>query len=186
MVPLAPYPPILLPPLPIYKGLTMKRILFSLLGLFALPAMAESVNIYVHGNVVTMPCKVENTSYNVELGKINRWNYRSPAQSPWVDFSIKLIDCPVSTKNAKFSINGTADATDNNYFVNTGSSTGGLLHLAQKSNKATIKNGSVLNLVINSTTKSAEIPLSARMISLQPMFMPGDFKSHLEFSLSYP
>ncbi|HHR5929778.1 TPA: fimbrial protein, partial [Providencia alcalifaciens] len=80
----------------------------------------------------------------------------------------------------------TADATDNNYFVNTGSSTGGLLHLAQKSNKATIKNGSVLNIVINSTTKSAEIPLSARMISLQPMFMPGDFKSHLEFSLSYP
>ncbi|MBG5883537.1 MULTISPECIES: fimbrial protein [Providencia] len=163
----------------------MKRILFSLLGLCALPVMAENVNIYVHGNVVVMPCKVENTSYNVELGKINRWNYRNPAQSPWVDFSIKLVDCPVSTKNAKFSVNGTADATDNNYFVNTGSSTNSLLHLAQTSNKATIKNGSAVDMAINSTTKSAEIPLSARMISLQPMFTPGDFKSHLEFSLTY-
>ncbi|HHR5901565.1 TPA: fimbrial protein [Providencia alcalifaciens] len=163
----------------------MKRILFSLLGFFALPAMAESVNIYVHGNVVVMPCKVENTSYNVELGKINRWNYRNPAQSPWVDFSIKLVDCPVSTKSAKFSVNGTADAIDNNYFVNTGNSTGSLLHLAQKSNKATIKNGTTLDIVINGITKSAEIPLSARMISLQPMFTPGDFKSHLEFSLIY-
>ncbi|MTC69575.1 fimbrial protein [Providencia sp. wls1914] len=163
----------------------MKRILFSLLGFFALPVMAENVNIYVHGNVVVMPCIVENTSYNIELGKINRWNYRNPAQSPWVDFSIKLVDCPVSTKSAKFSVNGTADATDNNYFVNTGSSTNSLLHLAQKSNKATIKNGSAVDIAINNTTKSAEIPLSARMISLQPMFAPGDFKSHLEFSLTY-
>ncbi|MEX9949434.1 fimbrial protein [Providencia alcalifaciens] len=163
----------------------MKRILFSFLGLLALPVMAQSVNIYVHGNVVVMPCKVENTSYNVVLGKINRWNYRNPAQSPWVDFSIKLIDCPVSTKNAKFSVSGTPDSTDNNYFVNTGSSTGSLLHLAQTNNKTTIKNGSMVDVTINSTTKSAEIPLSARMISLQPMFTPGDFKSHLEFSLIY-
>lgn len=163
----------------------MKRILFSFLGLLALPVMAQSVNIYVHGNVVVMPCKVENTSYNVVLGKINRWNYRNPAQSPWVDFSIKLIDCPVSTKNAKFSVSGTPDSTDNNYFVNTGSSTGSLLHLAQTNNKTTIKNGSMVDVTINSTTKSAEILLSARMISLQPMFTPGDFKSHLEFSLIY-
>nr|WP_282560306.1 fimbrial protein [Providencia alcalifaciens] len=164
----------------------MKRILISLLGLLALPTMAESVNIYVHGNVVIMPCKIENTSYNVTLGKINRWNYRNPAQSPWVDFSIKLIDCPVSTKNAKFSVSGTPDSTNNNYFVNTGSSTGSLLHLAQKSNKSTLKNGSTVDIIINSATKSAEIPLSARIVSLQPMFTLGDFKSHLEFTLIYP
>lgn len=164
----------------------MKRILFSLLVLLALPVMAQSVNIYVHGNVVVMPCKVENTSYNVALGKINRWNYRNPAQSPWVDFSIKLIDCPVSTKNAKFSVSGTPDSTDNNYFVNTGSSTGNLLHLAQKNNKATLKNGSTVDVIINNTTKSAEIPLSARMVTLQAMFTPGDFQSHLEFTLIYP
>lgn len=164
----------------------MKRILFSFLGLLALPVMAQSVNIYVHGNVVVMPCKVENTSYNVVLGKINRWNYRNPAQSPWVDFSIKLIDCPVSTKNAKFSVSGTPDSTDNNYFVNTGSSTGSLLHLAQTNNKTTIKNGSMVDVTINNATKSAEISLSARMITLQPMFTPGDFKGHLEFTLVYP
>ncbi|MTC74625.1 fimbrial protein [Providencia sp. wls1919] len=164
----------------------MKRILFSLLGLCALPVMAENVNIYVHGNVVVMPCKVENTSYNVELGKINRWNYRNPAQSPWVDFSIKLVDCPVSTKNAKFSVSGTPDNTNNSYFVNTGSSTGSLLHLAQTNNKATLKNGSTIDVVINSATKSAEIPLSARIVSLQPMFTLGNFKSHLEFTLIYP
>ncbi|ETT03066.1 MULTISPECIES: fimbrial protein [Providencia] len=164
----------------------MKIFLFSVLGLLALPAMAETVNIKVHGNVIAMPCKVENTSYNVELGKINRWNYRNPAQSPWVDFSIKLVDCPVTTKNAKFSINGTPDAIDNNYFVNTGSSTGSLLHLAQTNNKATIKNGSMVDVAINSATKSAEIPLSARMVSLQPMFISGNFKSHLEFSVIYP
>lgn len=164
----------------------MKIFLFSVLGLLALPVMAETVNIKVHGNVIAMPCKVENTSYNVELGKINRWNYRNPAQSPWVDFSIKLVDCPVTTKNAKFSINGTPDAIDNNYFVNTGSSTGSLLHLAQTNNKTTIKNGSMVDVAINSATKSAEIPLSARMVSLQPMFTAGDFKSHLEFSVIYP
>jgi minor fimbrial subunit len=164
----------------------MKIFLFSVLGLLALPAMAETVNIKVHGNVIAMPCKVENTSYNVELGKINRWNYRNPAQSPWVDFSIKLVDCPVTTKNAKFSINGTPDAIDNNYFVNTGSSTGSLLHLVQTNNKATIKNGSMVDVAINSATKSAEIPLSARMVSLQPMFISGNFKSHLEFSVIYP
>lgn len=164
----------------------MKIFLFSILGLLALPAMAETVNIKVHGNVIAMPCKIENTSYNVELGKINRWNYRNPAQSPWVDFSIKLVDCPVTTKNAKFSVNGTPDTIDNNYFVNTGSSTGSLLHLAQTNNKTTIKNGSMVDVAINSATKSAEIPLSARMVSLQPMFTAGDFKSHLEFSVIYP
>ncbi|TCT30994.1 minor fimbrial subunit [Providencia alcalifaciens] len=164
----------------------MKIFFFSVLGLLALPAMAETVNIKVHGNVIAMPCKVENTSYNVDLGKINRWNYRNPAQGPWVDFSIKLVDCPVTTKNAKFSINGTPDTIDNNYFVNTGSSTGSLLHLAQANNKTTIKNGSMVDVAINSATKSAEIPLSARMVSLQPMFTSGNFKSHLEFSVIYP
>ncbi|MGJ3354846.1 fimbrial protein [Providencia sp. Je.9.19] len=154
--------------------------------LFTLSSMAESININVHGNVVTMPCKIEQNSYLVDFKKINLWNYRDPAQTPWIDFSIKLIECPTTTKTAKFIISGTPDNTDNNYFINTGSSIGSVLQLVQKDNKKVIKNGTELDLTVNSSTNSVDVPLSARIIAYGPKLEPGTFRSHVEFTVIYP
>ncbi|SUC34143.1 putative fimbrial protein SthD [Providencia rustigianii] len=164
----------------------MNKVIFSaLLMLFTLPVASNPLNIHVHGNVVTQPCKLEKTDYLVDLGKINLWNYRDPAQTPWVDFSIKLVECPATTKNARLIIRGIPDTTGN-YFINTGTSRNSVLNLATKDAKNLLKNGSELDITINNVNNNAEISLSSRIISQSLKLEPGTFRSHLDFTLIYP
>lgn len=148
-------------------------------------SFADAVNIQVSGYVTAMPCEIEKNNYLIDLKKINTWNIRDDNASPWVNFSIKLKNCPINTKEAIMIINGTSDATNDDYFLNTGSSQNAALNLANTFDKSLIKNGTKLTIPISNDNRSVEIPLSARVKGYGSGMTAGTFKSHLEFTMLY-
>lgn len=164
----------------------MKKILLSLLLLASpLSAIGEAVNINIHGYITAMPCELEKTNYLIDLKKINIWNIKDTQKSPWVDFSVKLKNCPIGTNEAIMTISGTPDLTTTEYFLNKGTAQNVALNLANGANKTTIKNGDKIITPVNSLTRSVEIPFSARVAGYGSGMMPGSFNSHLEFTFVY-
>ncbi|EEB45248.1 fimbrial protein [Providencia alcalifaciens DSM 30120] len=165
---------------------TMKKIILSLLLLTSpLTVMAQAANIHVHGYVTALPCELEKANYLIDLKKVNVWNIRDTQTSPWVDFTIKLKNCPVDTQEAMMVINGTPDNVVTNYFINSGSAKNVALNLAYGENKITVKNGEKITAPVNTQTRTVEIPLSARMAGYGTGMTGGSFKSHLDFTLIY-
>lgn len=146
-------------------------------------AVGEAVNINVHGYVTAMPCEIENKNYIVDLKKINIWNIKESQKSPWVDFSIKLKNCPLETKDVIITLSGTVDSTNTSYFINTGTAKNVALDLVSGANKSPVKNGTQLTIPINSVTRSVEIPFSARVVGYGSGMAAGSFRSHLELTL---
>lgn len=164
----------------------MKKIALSLLlFVFPLTVLAQVANIHVHGYITARPCELEKANYIVDLKKVNVWNIRDTQVSPWVNFTIKLKNCPVDTKEAIMVINGTPDAVNANYFINNGSAKNVALNLAYGANKVTVKNGEQVTSSVNTQTRTVEIPLSARMAGYGSGMTGGSFKSHLDFTLIY-
>lgn len=151
------------------------------------PALAadQQININVHGYVAVMPCELETINHVIDLKKVNAWNIRDTQTSPWVDFSIKLKNCPMGTKEAIMEIKGTSDSTSTDYFVNTGSAKNVALNLAHRANKTTIKNGEKITVPVNEQTRKVDIPLSARMAGYGSGMTSGSFNSHLDFTFVY-
>ena len=164
----------------------MKKIALSLL-LLALPliALAQVANINIHGYVTALPCELEKANYVIDLKKVNVWNIRDTQTSPWVNFTIKLKNCPMDTKEAIMVVNGTPDAVNTDYFINNGSAKNVALNLAYGENKISIQSGEKITTLINTQTRTVEISLSARMAGYGSGMTAGSFKSHLDFTLVY-
>ncbi|WP_272691624.1 MULTISPECIES: fimbrial protein [Providencia] len=164
----------------------MKKIVL-LFCLASSPVLAtdQQININVHGYVAAMPCELETINHVIDLKKVNVWNIRETQASPWVDFSIKLKNCPMGTKEAIMEIKGTPDSTTTDYFINTGSAKNVALNLAHHADKATIKNGEKITVPVNEQTRKVDIPLSARMAGYGSGMTSGSFNSHLDFTFVY-
>ncbi len=181
------FPPILRQQLPIYKRENNMRHFILLLSLMScsLTAFGLTANIKVHGVVIAAPCEVEKNNYLIDLKKINIWNIKDTQKSPWVDFSVKLKNCPVGTTKAVMKISGTPDSTITEHFINNGTAKNVALNLANTGNKTTIKNGDTITANVNTQTRNVEIPLSARVSGYGSGMVAGSFKSHLEFTFTY-
>jgi minor fimbrial subunit len=147
--------------------------------------MASTVNINIYGTVTVSPCEIENKNYLIDFKKVNIRELQNNQNTDWIDFSIKLKNCPVSTKKATITIAGTADPNNGNYFINNGTAKNIALNLIENKNKTIVKNGTKLEAIINSQTKMAEYLLAARLIKTGNGMSTGTFKSHLEFTLIY-
>ncbi|WP_369309574.1 fimbrial protein [Providencia rettgeri] len=164
----------------------MKKFTLSLLLISgSIFAADQQININVHGYVTAMPCELETTNYVIDLKKINIWNIKDTQKSTWVDFSVKLKNCPVATKEAVMTLSGTPDTTAPDYFINNGTAKNVALNLANGSSKTTVKNGTKITLPVNSQTRSVEFPFSARVAGYGSGMEPGSFRSHLEFNVIY-
>lgn len=162
----------------------MKAIIFLLL-FFSSFTMASTVNINIYGTVTVSPCEIENKNYLIDFKKVNIRELQNNQNTDWIDFSIKLKNCPVSTKKATITIAGTADPNNGNYFINNGTAKNIALNLIENKNKTIVKNGTKLEAIINSQTKMAEYLLATRLIKTGNGMSTGTFKSHLEFTLIY-
>ncbi|MTC56401.1 putative fimbrial protein SthD [Providencia rustigianii] len=164
----------------------MKRLALALpLLTYSLFTMGEAVKINIFGSVTAMPCEVDNKNYQIDLKKVNIWNIKNTQTSSWVNFSIKLKNCPINTKGAIITLTGTIDPINPDHFINNGTAKNVALNLTTGTNKSLVKNGTKLTVPINSQTHSAEIAFSARMAGYGSGMTTGSFKSHLEFTLSY-
>ncbi|MFD1093130.1 fimbrial protein [Providencia vermicola] len=164
----------------------MKKFALSLLLVSgSLFAADQQININVHGYVTAMPCELDTTNYVIDLKKINIWNIKDTQKSPWVDFSVKLKNCPLSTTEAIMTLSGTPDTTTPDYFINNGTAKNVALNLANTANKVTIKNGDKISVPVHYPTRSVEFSFSARVVGYGSGMEPGSFRSHLEFNLVY-
>lgn len=164
----------------------MKKIILSLwLSSVMLPAASQPVNINVYGYVTAMPCEIENTNYLIDLKNINVWGFKDTQRSPWVNFSIKLKNCPSATKESIIILTGTPDTTNPDYFINNGTAKNVALNLANGIDKALVKNGTRIVTPINNQTRTVEIPLSARVAGYNDGMHAGSFRSSVEFTFVY-
>lgn len=159
-------------------------ILFSLL-IYSTFTSANAVNINVSGYVAAMPCEIEKNNYSIDFKKVNAWNIRDSQVSSWVDFSIKLKNCPAKTTQAVMTITGNSDLINSDYFINTGTSKNSALNLANTLNKTLIKNGTKIIVPIDNTSRSVDVPFSARIVGYGSGMGVGTFRSHVEFTLLY-
>lgn len=116
---------------------------------------------------------------------MNVWNIRDTQTSPWVNFTIKLKNYPVDTKEVTMVVNDTPDAINTNYVINSGTAKNIALNLAYSANKNTVKNGEQIIAPVNIQTRTTEIPLFARMAGYGSGMTAGSFKSHIDFTLTY-
>ncbi len=147
--------------------------------------IGQAANIKVHGIVTAMPCELEKTNYLIDLNRINIWNIKDTQKSPWVNFSVKLKNCPIGTSQTVMTISGISDPIAPEYFINNGTAKNVALNLASTANKLTIKNGDSITAAVNTQNRSVEIPLSARVSGYGGGMLPGSFRSHLEFTFIY-
>ncbi|WP_193016395.1 fimbrial protein [Proteus sp. FME41] len=162
-----------------------KIILLSLSLLCSPLAIGNIVNINVYGSVIASPCELDTKNYLIDLKKINVREIKANQQSDWVNFSIKLKNCPITTRQATMTLKGVVDPNHSEYFINNGTAKNTALNLATQSNKVIIKNNDKLTANINQQTHNAEFPLSARIIGYGSNITVGSFRSHLEFTLLY-
>ncbi|MBG5950021.1 MULTISPECIES: fimbrial protein [Proteus] len=162
-----------------------KIIPLSLLFLCSPFAVASVVNINVYGSVIASPCELETKNYLIDLNKINIRNIKNNQKSDWVDFSIRLKNCPITTNKVTMTLKGTVDPNYPEYFINSGTAKNTALNIATQLNKNIIKNNEKLIVNINQQTHNAEFPLSARIIGYGSNITVGSFKSHLELTLLY-
>ncbi|QCJ68624.1 fimbrial protein [Providencia heimbachae] len=164
----------------------MKQLILTLsLLIYSSFSIGATVKINIFGSVTAMPCEVDKANYQIDLKKVNIWNIRDSQTSPWVDFSVKLKNCPINTTGVTMTLSGVLDPINADYFINNGTAKNVALNLATGTNKTIVKNGTKLTSTINSQTRSTEIPFSARMAGYGSGMTAGSFKSHLEFTLSY-
>lgn len=163
------------------------KYIITLVSLFIYPlcSLGSIVNISVTGYVIAMPCEIEKNNYLIDFKKIDAQYIINNNASPWVDFSIKLKNCPVNTSEATMTINGTSDPINSDYFINTGTAQNVALNLANTSDKSLIKNGTKIKSSIDSASRGAEVKLSARLKGFGGDAVLGTFISHVEFTLLY-
>lgn len=89
---------------------------------------ADVVNLNVTGNIMAAPCQVKSDSINivVDLGQnIGASTLQSTnSASPWVPFSVSLVNCPAATTKATIQFQGTADTVNpGDMYKNMGTAT---------------------------------------------------------------
>lgn len=162
----------------------MRNLIF-LLYFFSFFTMANTLNINIYGSVTVSPCEVVSKDYLIDFKKVNIRELKSTQYTDWINFSVKLKNCPISTQKAIMTITGVADPNNGNYFINNGTAKNISLNLIENINKTNVKNGTKLETTINSGTKTAEYLFAARLIRTSNEITTGSFKSHLEFTLLY-
>ncbi|UBX50610.1 type 1 fimbrial protein [Providencia alcalifaciens] len=145
----------------------------------------DSITLNFNGNIKAAPCPIEQTNYVIDLKTTNIANLRNGQQAPWINFSIKLKDCPTNTRESVRRLTGTAAPTNSDYFINSGTAKNVALDLVTGTRLSRVKNGTQITTPINLQTRQAEIPFSTRITSLNNVMVAGTFRRHVEFVMAY-
>ncbi|WNN47061.1 fimbrial protein [Siccibacter colletis] len=94
---------------------------------YALPSLAADTTMTMTATVVASPCTVDSDSITKTIALDGGNGFQAKdlqsagASSAWVNFDLKLIDCPAGTTNAVMTLSGTPDeANPDSLYKNTG------------------------------------------------------------------
>lgn len=155
-------------------------------GLFISLAQASDVTITVNGRVIAKPCTVSTTDVLVDFGNLSAYEFIAPqSRSAWKSFNLQLINCPVGTSRITTTFSGIPDNI--NYYANlaTTDAASNIQVELQDSNNTVLRNGSSKYLTVNDSSKSIDIPVRVRLVSLNGGATQGAIQSEITVTYQY-
>ncbi|EJN2573315.1 type 1 fimbrial protein [Salmonella enterica] len=150
---------------------------------------ARAADINLSGTVVASACTVdaETKDQTVMFEQARAVDYPNVSDtSEWQDFALTLSACPASTTQVTVTFTGDADNDDPTKFANTqGDATGMALQIMSRDHITEISPQGVLAVNVDSISRSATFPLSARLYTPTGYVTAGEFKAVVQFSFTY-
>lgn len=148
---------------------------------------SASTAMNIDGKVVASPCTVDTDTVNklVEFGSLQRMDLvPAGAGGDWKDFSLLVKNCPAGTNQVTVKYLGVPDTQDSSAWMNSGSATNVALRVTNADHSVTLSQGNTQQIAINTSTKSATFPLSAKIFTPLGNAGAGTFAAviNLEFT----
>lgn len=141
----------------------------------------------ISGNVVASPCTIDTDTVNkqVEFSPLQRMDLiNAGASGEWQDFSLLVNNCPAGTNQVTVKYLGVPDTQDASAWMNSGSATNVALRVTNADHSVTVRQGNTQHIAVNTSTKSATFPLSAKIFTPLGNAGAGTFAAviNLEFT----
>lgn len=141
----------------------------------------------LRGNVVAVPCTVDTDTVNklVEFAPLQRMDLvNAGTGGEWQDFTLLVNGCPAGTRQVTVKYLGAVDTQDATAWKNSGTATNVALRMTSADHSMTYSNGNTQQIAVNSSTRSASFPLSAKIFTPQGNAGAGTFTAvvNLEFT----
>jgi len=148
---------------------------------------SADTSVTLSGNVVASPCTVDTDTANklVEFDPLPRTDLQTAGTGgAWQNFSLLVKNCPAGTRQVTVKYLGTNDIQDATAWKNTGTATNVALRMTNADHSVVYSNGSAQQISVNTSTSSAEFPLSAKIFTPQGNAGAGTFAAtiNLEFT----
>ncbi len=145
-------------------------------------------DINVTGMVVASPCIVDLVSarQTIDFGQLRHYNF-SVAQSAgeWETLTVKLTTCPLSTSKVTMSFSGTASDDNASLHANNGTAKNIAVQLTDVTKEQTLGVGSSLTVVVDAATRTATLPLAARVFSEKGSAGAGTINAIVQLNFTY-
>lgn len=151
-------------------------------------AHATNVTLNIQGNIYDTTCQVDSASQNmvVNLGQAISGDFKSVGDTgSWVNFDLKLSNCPPTLSLATITVDGQRDTLHPFKFANTGTATGVALELADRTDTIVLAPQASFNAVIDTQTHTADFPMAARYYATSMPVTAGTFSSVVQATFTY-
>ncbi|MGL5603160.1 MAG: fimbrial protein [Silvania sp.] len=149
-------------------------------------AIAESARVDFNGTVAAIPCVVDGqSSVDVDMGNIQASLLDSSIVSPWVNFQIKVKNCPaISAVTA--TVSGTVDTVIPALYKNFGSASNTALQLANMDTSAFISPVVPTTTALVNPDRTAVFNLAVRAYRVVAQgTIPGTINTVLQVNFTY-
>lgn len=137
--------------------------------------------ITVTGRVVPLPCTVDTTQLNMDLGKIYSSALANPgSSSSWIHSRIRLSNCPTTTSGVTASFSGQPGTR---FYKNSGTAQNVEIQLTGSSG-IDFNNGTSERLSITQQ-RTAEMPIMVRVFSPQGKATDGTIQVTINVTYTY-
>lgn len=169
----------------ISKLLPALTCLWAVSGLHAV----QATDINLSGTVVASACTVDTGTkeQTVTFEQARAVDYPNVGDtSEWQDFTLTLSACPPSTTQVTALFSGDADTDDITKFANAqGSASGIALQIMTRDHLSEISPADELATSVDSTSRRAVFPLSARMYTPTGAVTAGEFITTVQLTFTY-
>ena len=152
-------------------------------------AHASGTEMTLSGIVVAAACTVDTQTKDqtVTFEQARAVNYRQAGNtSEWQDFELTLSACPASTTQVTATFSGNADSDDITKFANSqGDASGMALQMMTRDHLTEITPLASPAVAVDSVSRRAVFPLSARMYTPTGAVSPGEFNTVVQFDFTY-
>lgn len=169
----------------------IRSTLSALICLWAISniSTAQATDINLSGTVVASACTVDTGTkeQTVTFDQARAADYvKMGDTSEWQDFELTLSGCPAATTKVTALFSGDADNDDVTKFANAQGNAGGMaLQIMTRDHLTEISPAGELAVSVDSQSRRAVFPLSARMYTPTGKVTAGEFNTIVQLTFTY-